>query len=385
MNEPLLKNITLKHLLIDDKKQIGLQFYPDKVIQALVKQLPNAKWSNEFNMVYFENTKSNLDAIFDIFRGVAWINGNYFFKDRPLQNDNGPLDIEGYRNRKLTTNYRPCPEEFFQKLEVKKYSLNTAKAYIGHFEAFINSISNKDLLKINEMDINDYLSSLVKKKFSDSYINLAINSIKFYYEIVLGMPNRFYEVDRPRKVEKLPVVLSKEEVSKLIGSYRNIKHRCIAGLLYSSGLRLNELLNLEIADIDSDRMLIRVVGAKGNKDRYTILSEAFLGDLRKYYLTYKPMKYLFESPYGDKYGGTSVQKLIKRAAKSVGIRKKVTPHTLRHSFATHLLEDGTDLRYIQNLLGHNSSRTTEIYTHVAINKIKGIKSPLDSLSLVVNI
>ena len=205
--------------------------------------------------------------------------------------------------------------------------------------------------------------------------------MKFYYEIVMGMPNRFYDIERPRKEEKLPIVLSKEEISRMLSKLTNIKHKCLVGLLYSSGLRLGELLNLKISAVDSDRMLIHIVEAKGNKERYTILSEALLADMRKYYLIYRPKEYLFEGPYGNKYSETSVQNIVKRTAKWVGIRKKVSPHTLRHSFATHLLENGTDLRYIQNLLGHSSSKTTEIYTHVAVNIIKRIESPLDSLNL----
>ncbi len=375
------KNITLKHLLINEEKQIGILFYPNKVIQALIKELPMPKWSNTYGMVYIKNNQSNLNAIFNKFRGVAWINCNYFFKDKPLRHNNEPLKIEWFRQRKLPNNYKACPAAYFQKLEIKKYSLNTAKTYITLFEVFLNYYKDNEPLSLNENDIRNYLESLVKNNRSNSYINQSINAIKFYYEIVLGMPNRFYDIERPRKEEKLPTVLSKEEIARMLSKLINIKHKCLVGLLYSSGLRLGELLSLKIAAIDSDRMLIHIVGAKGNKDRYTILSEALLSDLRKYYLVYRPKKYLFEGVYGNKYSETSVQRVVKRAAKWAGIRKKVSPHTLRHSFATHLLENGTDLRYIQNLLGHSSSKTTEIYTHVAVNIIKRIESPLDSLNL----
>jgi integrase/recombinase XerD len=384
MTQPT-KNITLKHLLIKEQKQIGILFYPDKVIQALIKGLPSPKWSNEYSMAYILNTKSNLNLVFETFKGVAWINCNYFFKDRPLRNNNGPLDIEGFRKRKILPGYKTCPEEYLQKLEIKKYSLNTAKSYIAMFEGYINYYKEADLLTLNEPDIRKYLSHLVKAKKSNSFINQSINAIKFYYEMVLGMPNRFYSIERPNKEEKLPVVLSQGEVTRMLGKLNNIKHKCIVSLLYSSGLRLGELLHLKIAAIDSDRMLIHVVGAKGKKDRYTILSKALLTDLRKYFLDYRPKEYLFEGPFKKQYSETSVQKIVKRTAKWAGIRKKVSPHTLRHSFATHLLENGTDLRYIQNLLGHSSSKTTEIYTHVAVNALKAIESPLDSLFLTQKI
>ena len=378
MNQ-LSKSITLRHLLIDDTKQIGMQFYPDKVIQALVKQLPNLKWSATYGMAYILNTKENLTEIFEKFRGVAWVNCNYFFVDRQLRYENEPLDIGWFRKRNLPSGYKRCPDAYFEKLEVKKYSMNTARTYIGMFEVFLNYHKQIEPIKLNENDIRAFLGHLVREKRSNSYINQMINAIKFYYEIVMGMPNRFYHIERPIKEEKLPVVLSKKEITSLLSNIQNIKHKCMACLLYSAGLRLSELLNLTITDIDSDRMLINVRGAKGNKDRYTILSHKLLRDLREYYLKYKPKEFLFESPEHKKYSDTSVRKIIKSAAIRASIRKKVGPHTLRHSFATHLLEDGTDLRYIQNLLGHNSSKTTEIYTHVATTIVKGIQSPLDAL------
>ena len=189
------------------------------------------------------------------------------------------------------------------------------------------------------------MDHLVREKRSNSYINQMINAIKFYYEIVMGMPNRFYSIERPIKEEKLPVILSKKEVGAMLLNIKNIKHKCMVSLLYSAGLRLSELLSLKVSDIDSERMLIRVNGAKGNKDRYTILSQSILKDLRQYYLKYRPKELLFEGPLVHKYSDTSVRKVVKRGTQLAKITKNVGPHTLRHSFATHLLEDGTDLRY----------------------------------------
>ncbi|UTW67723.1 tyrosine-type recombinase/integrase [bacterium SCSIO 12643] len=373
--------ITLKHLLIENQKQIGLKFYPNKVIQALIKELPNPKWSNEFGMVYILNNKSNLDKIFEKFRGVAWVNCSHFFINRPIDIENGPIDVNWFRKRTVDKNYRVCPEEYLMKLELKKYSNNTVKTYVKFFEAFINHYKHVNLLSLNENDVRSYLQKLVQENRSNSYLNQAINAIKFYYEVVLEMPNRFYAIERPRKNQVLPKVLSKEDISIIINNTINLKHRCIIGILYSSGLRRSELLNLKISDIDSKRMTIRVEGAKGNKDRYTLLSESLLKDLRVYFKEWKPKKYLFEGLRGGKYSPESVSKVIKNSAKNARVNKQVTPHILRHSFATHLLEAGTDLRYIQTLLGHNSSRTTEIYTHVAISSFKKIKNPLDSIHL----
>lgn len=371
------RHITLKHLFIKEKQCIGLQFNADKVIQALVKELPEPKWSKEFNMVYVINNKSNINLIFEKFRGVAWVNCNYFFKDRQLSNNNQTTDISWFNKRPIKKNTRACPEEFVQKLELKKYSNSTVKNYVYSFEKFINYYKDRPLFSINENDIRVYLKTLIEEDRSNSYINMSINSIKFYYEMVLGMPNRFYSIERPRKEHKLPKVLSKEEVISLINHTNNIKHRCIVSLLYSSGLRRNELLELKINDIDSKRMVIKVIQAKGNKDRYTVLNKSVLEDLRTYFKVYRPKTYLFENPVSNKkYSTSSVLQIVLKAAKSAGIKQRVTPHMLRHSFATHLLESGTDIRYIQILLGHNSTKTTEIYTHVATNSFKEIKDLL---------
>ena len=371
------KYITLKNLMIAQERCIGLKFYLDIVIQALVNDLPDIKWSEEFNMNYISNTSSNLDLIFTTFRGVAWINCNHFFSKSAFGRELEPVDVKKFENREPIIGKKFCPEAFLRKLELKKYSGNTIKTYVSCFETFINYYSEKELQDLNENDIRQYLQKLIRENASHSYINQAINAIKFYYEIVLEMPNRFYAIERPRSEEKLPEVLAKEEVLNIIENTNNIKHRCIVSLLYSAGLRRSEVLKLSPGDIDSKRMVIRVRSGKGNKDRYTILSEKLLLDLRTYFKEWRPKEYLFEGPKGDPYSAESVVKIVKEASRKAGIRKRVTPHMLRHSFATHLLESGTDLRYIQVLLGHKSTKTTEIYTHVATNIFFKIKNPLD--------
>ncbi|WP_075344177.1 site-specific tyrosine recombinase/integron integrase [Tenacibaculum agarivorans] len=371
------RSITLKHLLIDNIKFIGLKFQSDKILNSLVKELPSVQWSKEFHMYYILNDKKNLNIIFNLFRGVAWVNTNYFFEKSNSKNLDEKLDISWFRKRKKAEKYKYCPDSYLNKLEIKKYANNTIKTYVACFEKFMNYFFSKHIDDLNENDIRDYLMYLVQNNSSNSYINQSINAIKFYYEIVLGLPNRFYNIERPRKEKKLPVILSKQEAKLLISVTKNIKHKCIIALLYSSGLRRNELINLKIQDIDSKRMVIKVNDAKGNKDRYTLLADSILNDLREYYKIFTPKTYLFEGQKGNKYSASSIANIITNAAKKAKINKKVTPHTLRHSFATHLLENGTDLRYIQVLLGHNSSKTTEIYTHVATNNFGSIKNPLD--------
>ncbi|MFY0608268.1 MAG: tyrosine-type recombinase/integrase [Cyclobacteriaceae bacterium] len=372
------RQITLKHLLINDEQMIGIKFYPNRVIQALVKSLNNPLWSNKYGMVIIKNTPANLRDIFDKFKGVAWVNCQYFFTNRPVHAGNAPLSVDDYRKRAPRQDWKYCPENFLQKLEVRKYSLNTARVYISMFERFMNHYDDVDnLLTLGENEINQYLQSLVKNGKSDSYINQSINAIKFYYEVVMEMPNRFYQVERPLKREALPKVISKERVLKMIDSCPNIKHKCIIELLYSGGLRRAELLNLKVSDIDSDRMVIYIKAGKGGKDRQTLLSRQLLADLRTYYKIYKPKNYLFEGPGEVPYSGSSVRMIVLKAARKAGIKARVTPHMLRHSFATHLLEQGTNLRHIQVLLGHNSAKTTEVYTHVAVNGLENIQNPLD--------
>lgn len=377
MKNKLNKSITLKHLLINNEKKIGIQFYPDKIIQLLIKNLNNPKWSTKHNMAYIVNNSENLQQIFNEFRGIAWVNCKYFFNNKPINMDNDNLNLDKFRQIKKPSNYVRCPEEFFKKLEIRRYTYNTAKIYIAMFEKFINYYKNKDLIEINDIDIRMYLLLLIKEGKSTSYQNQMVNSIKFYYEIVLGMPNRFYEIERPRKEFLIPKVISKEEVLLMISKTKNLKHKCIISILYGSGLRRSELINLRISDIESKRMVVFVRKSKGNKERLTLLSNNLLNDLRDYYKEYKPKEYLFEGRIGQNYSTSSVGVIVKQAAIRANIKKKVTPHILRHCFGTHLLEAGTDLRYIQVLMGHSSTRTTEIYTHVAINNIKIIKSPLD--------
>lgn len=372
-----MKSITLYHLMIGHQKMIGIQFRPDKVIHALVKTLSRPKWSERYKMVYVENTNEHLSEIFRIFKGVAWINYHRFFTNKPLKTANETVDIQWFRQRKASPHYRFCPEDYLLKLELKRYANATIRTYVGFFELFINHYKDKELHAIDENDIRAYLQLLIQENKSNSYLNQVINAIKFYYEVVKDMPHRYYDIERPRKEHKLPNVLSKATILAMIAHTSNLKHMCILQLLYSAGLRKSELLNLKVKDIDSARMLIKVKNAKGKKDRLTLLSENVLRNLRLYYLEYKPKEYLFEGRKGGQYSPESVLRVVKLAGHKAGIRQVVSPHVLRHSFATHLLEDGVDLRQIQVLLGHNSSKTTEIYTHVATNTFKSIKNLLD--------
>ncbi len=279
-------------------------------------------------------------------------------------------------------NYRPCPDSYLLKIKELRYSTNTIKAYASLFEEFINYYPNDDIDQMDERKIIAFCQYLViDRKVSASHQNQAINAIKFYYEKVLGGKRKLYTLQRPNKERQLPVVLSTEEVSQIFAQLKNLKHRTVLMLIYSAGLRISEAINLKIKDIDSKRMQIRIEQSKGKKDRYTLLSQKMLVLLRKNYTHYKPTNYLFEGQDSPTYSTKSIQLVLKKACEQAGIKKHVTVHTLRHSFATHLLENGTDLRYIQLLLGHESTKTTEIYTHLTTKGFDQIKSPLDDLNI----
>jgi len=274
-----------------------------------------------------------------------------------------------------------CPGEYLDLLETKRYSLLTARSYVHLFANFRRFYPDRRLIDLDETDIMQYMHMIVRSGKSLSYQNQVINAIKFYYEQVLNMPQRFYEIDRPRKEHRLPEVLSEEEVKRMIVATGNLKHKAILVTMYSCGLRLSELLDLKLTDVQSDRALVTVRGGKGRRDRNTLLSDTTLLLLRKYFQLYRPGNYLFEGVDGGRYAAKSVQQIVRRALEKAGIRRHASPHTLRHSFATHLLEQGTDLRYIQTLLGHSSPKTTEIYTHVSTKHIGQIKSPIDKLQI----
>ena len=273
-------------------------------------------------------------------------------------------------------------QQIQQRLIIKRYSPSTVSTYLSCLIHFFNFHKAKDIESLSKQDILYYLESLVKKGYSKSSQNQYINSIKFYYEKFLEREKQYYFIDRPIKDKKLPIVLSKEEVQCLFNQLYNLKHKTILVLIYSCGLRISELINLKINDIDTQRMLIQIRNSKGNKDRQVQLAEQIHQLIKRYNNEYKPKQFLFNGLNSYQYSTASIQKIIKRAAIKAGIRKNVTPHTLRHSFATHLLEDGIDIRYIQTILGHSNIQTTQIYTHVSSRHLKNIKNPTDDMNIL---
>ena len=281
----------------------------------------------------------------------------------------------------VDTGYRWALDQLSLKLAAMRYSESTQRAYYQSFRSFLGFVYPLPLHQVCKDQIYLYHTDLIRKKnISRSTQNQNINAIKFYLEHVLGQDRQLFQLERPKKVQKLPEVLSIEQVQALFKVTTNLKHKSMLVTIYSAGLRIGELVQLKISDIDSASMRIWVREGKGVKDRVTILSPLLLELLRKYFKKYAPGHYLFEGPDGKHYSSSSIRKVLNKSVAKAGIRKKVVPHTLRHSFATHLLEHGTNLRYIQELLGHTSAKTTEIYTHVSTKKLDEVMSPLDLMS-----
>lgn len=271
--------------------------------------------------------------------------------------------------------------KMIQQMQLKGYSESSIRTYteciIGLAKYYKTS---PDLLSVEQ--VRNYIHfKLIEKKLSKSWVNQIVSALKILFCDVLKREWSELDIPRPRREKKLPVVLSKQEVSELISVTRNLKHRVLLTLKYSSGLRLSEIRNLKIGDIDSKRMMVRVTQAKGFKDRYSILSPVALQLLREYYKIYRPITWLFETKQSQAMAESTVQAIFKNALRKTGIKKKVGIHSLRHSFATHMMEQGVSLPIIQQLLGHKSLRTTSVYLHVQKYTLDAVKSPLDSLSL----
>jgi integrase/recombinase XerD len=267
-----------------------------------------------------------------------------------------------------------------EKLILKRYSHTTIKTYKNHFAHFLYYYNNIPPADITKEQIIQYMLYRIKThKISESAQNTLINAIKCYYEQVLGRDRTFYDLQRPKRPFQLPNVLSQEETLKLLESVENLKHRCILMAIYSGGLRLSEVINLRIMDIKRDDNCIFIKAGKGKKDRFTLLSPVFLSHLGIYLETYKPAYWLFEGQTGGQYSPRSVQNILRDAVTKSGVNPFATVHTLRHSFATHMVLDGENLIAIQDLLGHESPETTQIYIHLSGEQMKKIQSPLDKL------
>jgi site-specific recombinase XerD len=364
MKQSVKPIIYLDHGYSKGRRVIWIRFDYNRELSRILGETRNYRWNTIKKAWNISADKFHIDDFVETIGRGAKI----------ISNLKGGQVIENI----VTENSEKLPDGFLELLQQKRYSESTVKIYATYFRQFQTYFAGYNLQQITARQINNYIVKLIhEKKISPSQQNQRINAIKFYYEKVLGSSRIFHKLGRPKKERKLPTVLSKEEVNLLLNIISNLKHKCVLTTIYSAGLRRSELINLKIEDIDSKRRLIRIKGAKGKKDRYTILSGKLILMLREYYNAYLPQEWLFEGQHGGKYSATSIAKICKNASQKAGIQKNVTPHSLRHSFATHLLEQGTNLRYIQEILGHEDPKTTQIYTRVATNELSNIRSPLD--------
>jgi integrase/recombinase XerD len=370
---PIQKNQLAMIKTTDQRLRLVFHYHPALV--KIIKTIPFCKWNKDNkwwtipwtekieNQVRMAAREQQLEVVFQ--------------EEKPKEGKGC-----GRRPAEALPNYKPCPETFILKLQELRYSPATIKTYTSLFEEFINHFPLHVIDQLDEKKVIEFVQYLVlDRKVSISYQNQAINAIKFYYEKVKGGQRKFYVLDRPRPEKKLPMVLNLDEVRQILRATPNLKHKCILTLIYSAGLRVSEAIRLKVNDLDFERKQIRVVQSKGKKDRATLLGTRTAELVKEYLATYKPKEWLFEGATGAQYTVRSIQEILKSSLKRANITKSCSVHTLRHSFATHLLEQGTDLRYIQSLLGHESSKTTEIYTHVTTKGFDQIVSPIDHLDL----
>jgi integrase/recombinase XerD len=349
------KKIEYKLITVNNKVRIGIYFDYDKAWNQRMKDQPTAEWSNTLKCWHVPDTPENRLKV----------------KLPPKPLSDNPLFAQ-----KL--------QDVDDKIKLKGYSLSTGKNYRLHLKEYFSIITTKYLIDdVDQQIIEKYLVWRMRiKDVSESDMNSHINAIKFYYEQVLGRKSMFFNLPRPKKRLQLPKVLSENELEKLFRVLPNIKHKAILLTAFSCGLRVSETVNLKISDIDSQRMQVFIENSKGKKDRYVMLSPLLLDVLRAYLTVFKPKPkvYLFEGlQSGYPYSTRSAQTIFKEACLKAGIHKEIAFHCLRHSFATHLLEKGTDIRYIKELLGHYDIKTTERYLHVAKDRLIHIASPLDYL------
>ena len=334
------------------------------------------KWNKFFRGWILPAGDVSIDKLEAYFNGIAEIDKTelYAITKKKVQNKAPILSA-------LSEDSANRLSDFRKWMVQRRYSENTIRIYsecCGLFFRFstksMDELTSDDLVVFNQ----DYI---IKYNYSESFQNQIVNALKLFYQFHLGSSMIIENIERPFRKKKLPVVFSLKEVERILKGVINLKHKTMLMTIYSCGLRRGELLGMRVADIDSDRMVVHIKGGKGGKDRIVPLSKKMLKQLREYARAYRPNDLLFTGQSGGQYSPTSLQQVFKRAVKNASLKKPSTLHTLRHSYATHLLESGVNLRYIQEILGHNSSTTTEIYTHVSSDGISRVTNPMDALDI----
>lgn len=340
-----------------DKKVIWLRFDYDKSLIEMLRKSTKAHWSQSQKAWYLVDNLHN--------RNLCGIQPDIVGKEVLC---------------KISATNLPEFQKYQNMITLKGFSPNTILTYSIEFAQLLYMLKDFPAQELSPERLQSYFLYCFKElKLSENQIHSRINAIKFYHEKVLHREKMFFDIPRPKKPLLLSKSLSLEDVKKLFAVTENIKHRLILQLCYGMGLRVSEIVNLKIEDIDSRDMKVHIHRDKGKKDRYVNLPGSVLEDLRIYYKEYLPKDFLFEGQYGGQYTVRSAQLVFKNAMKKAGIKKQIGIHGLRHSYATHLLEFGTDISFIQKLLGHNDIRTTQIYARVSDTSLAKVVSPLDRM------
>ncbi|MDT0553312.1 tyrosine-type recombinase/integrase [Urechidicola vernalis] len=369
-----LPPIKLKKILHDGEVRLALQFDFNQELINIVKNTKKYRWCKRLKIWHTVFTSSTLYNAENNFKAYTKI-----IKDPSLKKE-----VRGKVLRKrqiISKENKQVIKLYVQFLQGRRYSISTVKTYFTLIADFIEYANDIQLEELSHKDVERYLGEVFAPKgYSISTQRQLISAIKLFTVFYSNSKIDSVKLVRPKNSKILPTVLSKEEIITILKSTKNLKHRAIIAMIYSAGLRISELVNLRIQDIDIDRRQIVVKNSKGRKDRNIILAQSMIPLLKNYMATYAPNLYFAEGRNNAKYAPESIRSFLKVSCKNAQIRKRVTPHTLRHSYATHLLENGVDLRYIQELLGHAKPETTMIYTHVSKKDLLNIESPLDTVA-----
>ena len=340
-----------------NEKRIAVYFEKSADLVARIKQLDGSRWSQSLQVWHLPDTSEN----------------RIRFKVNEMEGKSVLSAIDPIN--------QPFLQLYIEEIQLKGYSQKTLITYRNEFGTFLCYLKTTDAQSVGVAEIRTYiLYCLNELKLTEATVHSRINAIKFFYEQLMKQERFMIAIPRPKKPLQLPKTMHQADVKKLFEVTKNLKHNTMLKLCYGTGLRVSEIVNIKIKDVDSKNMQVFIAKAKGKKDRYANLPESLLAQLREYFMEYKPTEYLFEGQYGGAYSSRSVQQVFKNALLNAKVNKDVGVHSLRHSFATHLLENGTDIRFIQDILGHNDIRTTLIYTNVTDLSLKKIKSPLDDIN-----
>lgn len=367
-----MKAIRIEKLVHGDRVFACIYFTYEEELVEIMKRSKGARWSKKKKCWWMPYEAATLREVIQKLSTVARItlpDGSIYL----------PGSIQTQRRRDPATYDPAAVSAFTRYLEGRRMSPSTVGTYSGLIGDFFHYLNYKPVAELTNRDVEKFCEDIL------AHYNYSVSTQRQFISAVKKLKGLYPEcriddlrLERPKKSRHIPNILSKEEVIRLLRFTRNLKHRAALGMIYSAGLRISELLNLQLSDLDFHRRQVFIRQGKGRKDRVVILAESMIPLLTNYLGSYQPKEFFIEGPDGGRYSAGSVRSFLRQACQRAGIQKRVTPHTLRHSYATHLLESGIDIRYIQELLGHSRPETTMIYTHVARKDLLQITSPLDN-------